>query len=423
MNTDTSDFSDKKLKNFFLYLFILTPIIIFFSKFLADLFLSLVAIYTLLDLTKNKNFFILNNFLFFFIFIFYISLNLLINNFNLLLFAKSFLLIRFPLYMLFPLIFGFDLKSLVKKFKIFFIFPLIIFLINLYLEVFFNINIFGSIKGNDYQRVTSFFGEEYIAGSYLFFIFFMVFFFSKELNNLIVILLLVIYFAIFFSGDRTPFISINLFIFLYAIFNLKKIFLSKKINMIIFLILLIIGSSYTVHYKNIKKISAYSKYENTFKDIKKDILTSDKNERSLKRWAYYGIFLKSYTIFKKNIIFGTSYKSFRVECKKKIYDAEYFNLTGNLNFNGCSTHPHNIYLEVLSEQGILGFILFILLIFGLFNLAKKNTNLNHVIFRFFIITYFFPFKPFGSFYTNFGMIMLSATIAIFLIFNNKKTIE
>ena len=150
------DFYSEKSQQFFLYIFILTPVVIFFSKFLADFFLSLISIYGLIYLLKNNKFDPFNYFIFFFIFIF-ISLNLLIQKPDLVLFIKSILLIRFPLFMLFPFIFNFDSKLLTKKFILIFIFPILIFLINLYSQAFLNYDIFGNIIKNDYQRVTSFF--------------------------------------------------------------------------------------------------------------------------------------------------------------------------------------------------------------------------------------------------------------------------
>ena len=46
-------------------------------------------------------------------------------------------------------------------------------------------------------------------------------------------------------------------------------------------------------------------------------------------------------IFKENPIFGIGPKLFRVECK---------NIN---NGEGCSTHPHNSYLQLLAETGII----------------------------------------------------------------------
>ena len=47
------DFYSEKSQQFFLYIFILTPVVIFFSKFLADFFLSVISIYGLIYLLKK----------------------------------------------------------------------------------------------------------------------------------------------------------------------------------------------------------------------------------------------------------------------------------------------------------------------------------------------------------------------------------
>ena len=46
---------------------------------------------------------------------------------------------------------------------------------------------------------------------------------------------------------------------------------------------------------------------------------------------------------------------------KNDYDYKKLNQKFNLNLkvSGCSSHPHHLYLEVLSELGIVGFTMFL----------------------------------------------------------------
>ncbi len=421
MNFLKVNLNNENILNFFLSLFILTPVVIFFSKFVSDLFLSIVSLYTLANILKFKKHEYLKILLFYFIFIFYISINLAINNFNIILLLKSFFLIRFPLYILFPFVFADRLNFKSKIINLMFFAPILIFLINLYSQVIFNIDLFGNVPQNNYQRITSFFGDEYIAGGYLFFIFSIIILITKSFKSWHIILLIFIYLGILFSGDRTPFITTNLFLLLILLANLKKIIKLKKFLLVILTIPVLVLMLIFMHSNGKINITAFNKYENTYKDIVNDLNKSeqDKNSLGLKRWAYYGIYMKSIVIFKQNFLFGTSYKSFRIECDNKKYDKEYADITDNLEYTGCSTHPHNIYLEILSEQGILGFILLALLIYNLFiipNSVKLKMD-NSIIFKIFLIAHFFPFKPFGSIYTNFGLIMLSCTIAFYIVFN------
>ena len=63
----------------------------------------------------------------------------------------------------------------------------------------------------------------------------------------------------------------------------------------------------------------------------------------------------AYNIFRDNLIFGAGYKQFRKEC----LDQRYFDIAkSKLRNVRCSTHPHNTYLEILSETGIIGLIIF-----------------------------------------------------------------
>ena len=415
--------NDNRVRTFFVILFLLTPNVIFFSKFLSDFFLTVVSIYSLICLIKLDFFHYIKKLNFFFLIIIYFLLNLIINNFDIVLILKSLSLIRFPLYILFAFIVIDNLELLKKKLYIFYI-PILIFLANLYAQALFKYDIFGNVIENDYLRITSFFGDEYIAGSYLFFVFVIIILITNKFKIPVLSLLFLIYVSIFFSGDRTPFIIVNLFLIISFLINIKKIVFSKKFIFIIFLIsttsffILLLNSNQLI------KITSIEKYQSTYKNIVNDFEKKEnENHLGLKRWAYYGLYAKSLVIFKNNIFFGISYKSFRQECANKKYDDDYSNLTNGLEYNGCSTHPHNIYLEILAEQGLFGFILLLLLIYNFFRLSNKKYNFNDINYKIFLIVFFFPLKPFGSFYTNFGLIMLSSTIAFYIIFNKKKLLK
>ena len=72
------------------------------------------------------------------------------------------------------------------------------------------------------------------------------------------------------------------------------------------------------------------------------------------------LFRSSFKIFKDYPIFGIGPKLFREKCKEKKYkivDERDFSSTG------CSTSPHNSYVQILVELGVIGF-LFIIVLFS-----------------------------------------------------------
>jgi O-antigen ligase len=113
-------------------------------------------------------------------------------------------------------------------------------------------------------------------------------------------------------------------------------------------------------------------------------------------------------IFLKHPYFGSGVKTFRFECSKED-NVVYFN---NNNATGCATHPHNTYLQLLSETGLFGFFfisfLFIFCSVRLFNnyfFSKlKFTNLQEYYIENFLLLHFFiflwPIIPTGSFFHN-----------------------
>ena len=81
-------------------------------------------------------------------------------------------------------------------------------------------------------------------------------------------------------------------------------------------------------------------------------------------WAAH--YLTAYEIWKDHKLIGAGNKSFRYLC------GNYDNINSKRKDIRCSTHPHNIYLEVLSEFGIIGLILFLSFILIIFYKSIKN---------------------------------------------------
>lgn len=94
--------------------------------------------------------------------------------------------------------------------------------------------------------------------------------------------------------------------------------------------------------------------------------------------------------------------------------------------NGCNTHPHNFYIQIFSEIGVLGAIFLICFyIFCIINLLRCisdrfSSNLNNELIlyaNFFIIL--FPLLPSGNFFNNY----LSLLIYLPLAFINLWTLK
>ena len=97
------------------------------------------------------------------------------------------------------------------------------------------------------------------------------------------------------------------------------------------------------------------------------------------------------------MFFGNGLKSFRTTCKTKLH----------LPNRVCEAHPHNYYLELLNDSGLVGLIIFLLgIIFLLFEKSRnpkkiyENEKTIFLCLVIIIISEFFPFKSSGSFFTT-----------------------
>tara|TARA_Y200000002_G_scaffold369515_1_gene363730 strand:- start:38 stop:778 length:741 start_codon:yes stop_codon:yes gene_type:complete len=80
--------------------------------------------------------------------------------------------------------------------------------------------------------------------------------------------------------------------------------------------------------------------------------------------------------------------------------------------NGCNTHPHNFYVQFLSELGLLGFLCLIITYFFIMikisNFFKKNNQIsvNNYLILSIYLAILFPFVPSGNFFNNYLSIQM-----------------
>ena len=157
---------------------------------------------------------------------------------------------------------------------------------------------------------------------------------------------------------------------------------------------------------------------NFFHSKIKNLKLKDVSIFSIQHEVVYKTALK---IFNDNMILGIGPKNFREVCKQKKYQT-FTNLDPTVN--GCQTHPHNTHLQILTETGIVGYFLFILIYIKIIHLiVKKNLRLGSFDnnFKFLqlscLITIFlnlFPLIPSGNIFNNYYSNLLYLPVAIYL---------
>ena len=101
-------------------------------------------------------------------------------------------------------------------------------------------------------------------------------------------------------------------------------------------------------------------------------------------------------------------KNYNIFCETQLKDS----LINLQNVYECSTHPHNFYIEILSESGIIGFLLlfftFWFFFLSIINKIKKLKD-NKIFLEYksllygnilILLIYFFPIKTSGRFFTT-----------------------
>jgi O-antigen ligase len=255
------------------------------------------------------------------------------------------------------------------------------------------------------QRFSGPFGYDKKAGSFLLFFGVIGYFLNnniiKNKNYFFLFLFFVpLTISIAITGDRTPIIILFLMIVLLIIFE-KKLRLKNLFVLFIFLLTFsgILFFSKGIKYRFVGNILEYSIVKNSTVNTSKNETTVNERVKKLSLdnpWAAH--YLTAYEIFKDSPVFGKGIRSFRYECLK------YPEIQSSYAHLRCSTHPHNLLIEMLIEIGIVGLLLFIFILYKFFTL-KRFFYSNSVILYLFIAT-IMPIKPTGAFFSTwFGSIL------------------
>ena len=379
------------LQNLNIFLISVLPVGLVFGSLISNLIIIIICIFFILELFLKKDLFYLNqkNFYFLIVINLYIFLNSFFISENDESIIKSLGFFRF-IVLAYAISYYF-VKSGDYILKIWSLFFLIV-SFDVMFEYIFGKNIFGFESLYD-GRLASFTDDEHKIGGYYFgFIFLCLLYLKKQKDFLFLIFATIFLLISLLIGERSNFIKIFIMYFIFFLLFYEISFV-KKISLIVFFSiitasLILSVPSYKTRFihqifnKKFIKVEQTNEKEITYKNI-------ISNNRHL---SHYYIATK---IIKENTLFGSGFKSFRIESFKEKYQED--------KIDGASAHPHQFHFEILSELGLVGYILIMSNIF--YVLFRNFSFRNDFIFKsafLFIIASLIPFLPSGSFFTSYG---------------------
>ena len=259
---------------------------------------------------------------------------------------------------------------------------------------------------------------------------------SKIDQYLYAVFLSIGFISIVFSGNRMPVLLILVFLSLSIFFikelrratifsalislffvlsfadeNLKKYYNSFSDNIIGFVNTVDYQVELTKKNKEFKYINPKD-FDGDIEKIKRDLIKQNKNIITF-GGGHLIHFLTAIDVWDDSPLFGGGYRSFLIKCHSKIY----------LGNRACNIHPHNYYLEILVNTGIIGFVLLLLtIIFLMINRLRANSEAlvsdkNKFIFYsilFALVAEIFPIRSSGSFFSTFNAAYFFMLTGLFL---------
>ena len=415
------------------YLIILLPIFLITGPLLTDASIVLIDIIFLYFLFKLKDFKFLDNLYFKYLIAFCLIItirSLFVDQTNHLTVSlkSSGLYFRFIILIFATSYFLEKNDDLIKKFTLIFLFTIGILILDAYIQFIFGRNLLGFEIINSI-KLNGLFNDRGVLGSYLLRLLPLIFaviinqYGFKKNETTLTIILAISMILIFISGSRSSF-------YLSILFLVLVMFLFQELRKKIIILLIISTISVSILGNFNKKLDSMIYY--TLKDPVMQILSTPNNNVEkisflnkkfyIFTHIYQAHYFTAFNMFKDNKIFGQGNKMFRFLCKKKQF---------YVNYHSCSTHPHNFYIQLLAENGIIGF----LFIFSIFicvaylllrelisrNIRKvKYLNEPSLFILIGIFMNLWPIIPSGNFYNNWLSALIYLPIGFYFYFNKKE---
>tara|TARA_Y100000031_G_scaffold139963_1_gene167243 strand:- start:244 stop:1500 length:1257 start_codon:yes stop_codon:yes gene_type:complete len=407
------------------YLILLIPFSAVISIFFLEVSLIIITGTFLFKSLRDKEYKYFNNkfFLLFLIFYFYILVRYFFIEKDYFFWSSSIIFyFRFGLYAIALWYFLKNIFNLDKHFTYSVFICFTILAIDSVFQFTFEKNLIGFTVREE-GRLSSFFGDELVLGSYL--VRFLPFIYILLLTNLnknknyILSLLLIILcdVIIFLSGERAA-AGLMIIQTLYFLIMLKRIRFMRIWSIVVSSIIIVLILINSTDVKN-RMINTTSKELKENNRLNNSIFPHE----DLK-FGYYFVspthtnyLYTSINMFKNNFLFGKGPKSYRYFCSDERY---------NINHFSCATHPHNFYVQMLAELGIvgLGFLSFVFffVIWKSLNIlfTKSNKDQSYLIC---LLSFFFinlwPLTSSGNFFNNWLSILMFVPIS-FLLYKVQK---
>jgi len=407
-----------KLKKFTFYEWILFlfPLSLVLGPAYVNIFLILSSCLFIYHIIKNKNYFKIN-LIWVYLYLIFILYNLLRGFFSsdpIAAVISSFSQFRFLFFALFFYLCIQNKENIKPMMSGWLVLVVLVCLDSIY-QYFFLKDIFGYPIGPGYPeqsiRLSGPFGKRFVVGAFVTFTSIPIISYYlnrlKEFSFVKKIIFILIYFLLLLtvalSGERLAFLiftTASILIFIFHL-NFKKIIVS---------LLLIFSFLIGIYFKS-----------ETFR-----VRATDLNHVVTNFYdsSYGRLYESSYILFKKNYIFGTGFKNYRVDCDSQVDPRP------QSPFQFCSTHPHNLYLEILTESGLLGFVIFTITFIFLINFIRKEIKKMKLDFKKYssiaygnlliILIFFWPLKTSGSFFTTWNGSFFWFNLGILLLMTRKQ---